>query len=181
MIKIAILGPESTGKTALAQQLASHYSTRWEPEYAREYVEKLDRPYTYEDVCAIARYQIDREQELGNSCEQQQLIFFDTELIITKVWLQYCYNTIPDFVNEYMQHHPMDVYLLCFPDLVWEPDAVREHGHDRDFFFEWYRRETEQTGKPYVIVNGTGPDRLLNAIAAVETCINNTTNNVQTR
>lgn len=178
MIKIALLGPESTGKTALAQQLARHYATRWEPEYARGYVEKLNRPYTYEDVCAIARYQIDKELALENTCGQEQLIFFDTELIITKVWFEYCYSNVPAFVSEYMKCHSMDLYLLCFPDLVWEPDAVREHGNDRDYFFEWYRREIEQTGKPYVIVKGTGDERLQNAAAATEACIRNTTNNV---
>lgn len=178
MIKIAVIGPESTGKTALTQQLSEKYRAPWIPEYARGYVENLQQAYTYEDVCAIAQHQLEVENTLSLRFPEASFVFFDTELIITKVWFEYCYNNVPAFVSEHMKQHSMDFYLLCFPDLAWEPDAVREHGTDRDFFFEWYRREIEQTGKPYVIVNGTGPDRLHNATAAVESYIRNTTNNV---
>ena len=40
LIKIVLFGPESTGKTTLAKQLAKHYNTVWVPEYAREYLQK---------------------------------------------------------------------------------------------------------------------------------------------
>jgi nicotinamide riboside kinase len=65
-----------------------------------------------------------------------------------------------------------DLYLLCEPDLPWQPDPVREHGNDRDYFFEWYKKEIEQTGKPYVIVNGTGNQRLQNAAYAINNLYN---------
>ena len=61
MIKVAILGPESTGKSSLAKSLAEHFNTDWVPEYAREYVENLAGTYTYEDVCTIAKKQIEQE------------------------------------------------------------------------------------------------------------------------
>jgi NadR type nicotinamide-nucleotide adenylyltransferase len=169
MYKIAILGPESTGKTALAKSLAEHFDAPWIPEYAREYVEKLINPYTYEDVCNIALKQIEQEIafEQQNS-KTENYVFFDTDLIITKVWFSYCFEKIPDFLNERMKTCFFDLYLLCAPDLTWEPDPVREHGNDREFFFDWYKKEIEQTGKPYAVITGTGKHRIQNAIDAIQ-------------
>ena len=169
MYKIAIIGPESTGKTALARSLADYFKSSWIPEYAREYVEKLTNPYTYDDICNIALKQIEQElafEEL--KLTDENYIFFDTDLIITKVWFSYCFQKIPDFLTERMKNSFFDLYLLCAPDLIWEPDPVREHGNDREYFFDWYKNEIEQTGIPYVIVTGTGSQRIQNAIDAIQ-------------
>ena len=40
IIKIALFGPESTGKTTLAKQLAEYYKTDWVPEFARDYLQE---------------------------------------------------------------------------------------------------------------------------------------------
>jgi NadR type nicotinamide-nucleotide adenylyltransferase len=172
MFKIAILGPESTGKTALAMSLAEHYNAKWVPEFARQYIENLTNPYTYEDVCIIAQKQIEQElfYENGNPA-YKDIVFFDTDLIITKVWFEYKFNTVPGFLTERLKQPFFDLYLLCEPDLQWEPDPVREHGKDREFFFEWYKKEIEQTNKPYVIVNGTGNQRIQNAITGLSVLI----------
>jgi len=167
LLKIAIIGPESTGKSELAQSLAAHYNTTWIPEYAREYIEKLNRPYTYRDICKIARNQIEEELKLENN-SNGEIVFFDTELIITKVWFEYCYKHVPKFLLQRLKKNFFDLYLLCEPDIPWQPDPVREHGNDRQFFFDWYRREIELIGKPYVIINGIGKIRKENAENAIE-------------
>ena len=164
MLKIAILGPESTGKTVLAEQLAVYFQSEWVPEYAREYIEKLTSPYEYDDICNIANKQIEKEKEVDNQTSLAEYVFFDTELIITKVWFLYRFGKAPDFLTEQLNSGYFDLYLLCSPDLPWEPDPVREHGEDREFFFNWYKREIEQTGKPYVIVDGFGFQRFKNAL-----------------
>ena len=79
MIKIAIIGPESTGKTELARQLAEYFKAPWVPEYAREYVENLKVPYTYEDVCNIALKQIEEEKFYENISTNEQFVFFETK------------------------------------------------------------------------------------------------------
>ena len=168
MFKIAILGPESTGKTELARQLAEYYNVPWVPEYARVYVENLKEPYTYADVCNIALKQIEQEKQFESADVNSKYVFFDTDLIITKVWFEHCFGKVPNFVTDRLKSGFFDLYLLCSPDLPWEPDKVREHGHDRDFFFDWYKGEIEQTQKPYVIVNGIGSQRFKNAQEAVE-------------
>jgi nicotinamide riboside kinase len=35
--KIAVVGPESTGKSTMSAYLAKHYDTIWVPEFARGY------------------------------------------------------------------------------------------------------------------------------------------------
>jgi len=174
MIKVAILGPESTGKSALAEALANHYHTQWVPEYAREYVEKLTVPYTYSDVCTIAKKQIEEENYFNQpSFANTNFIFFDTELIITKVWLEHKYNSVPAFIPDRLKEGYFDVYLLCAPDLEWKPDPVREHGDDRAFFFDWYKKEIEKTGKPYFIIEGFGKKRIENAIKVLTLTLRN--------
>jgi NadR type nicotinamide-nucleotide adenylyltransferase len=168
MLKIAVLGPESTGKTMLAEQLAAHFKAPWIPEYAREYIENLKAPYTYDDVCSIAIKQIEQEQEIGKHNPTAEYVFFDTDLIITKVWFSYCYGNVPDFLIKQLNTGFFDLYLLCSPDLPWVADPVREHGQDREFFFNWYKNEIEQTGKPYVIVTGIGNQRFQNAVAGLK-------------
>lgn len=167
MFKIAIVGPESTGKSELSVALAAHFQCDFVPEFAREYVEKLDRQYTYDDVCAIARKQIE-EQNVYSDRTDEGFVFFDTELIITKVWFEYCYKQVPEFVTRRISENYFDFYLLCYPDLEWVADPVREHGGDeRLYFYEWYKREIEKTGKPFEVITGTGNLRVQNAINAI--------------
>lgn len=167
MYKIAIIGPESTGKSELAEKLADHFNGEWVPEYAREYIENLDRKYGYEDICAIAQQQID-EQTRYSHIKSDDYVFFDTELIITKVWFEYCYAKVPAFVLNEMKEQYFDLYLLCNYDLDWIPDPVREHGDDRAYFFDLYKAEIEKTGIPYAIVSGKGAVRLENAVKAMK-------------
>ncbi|MDR1585175.1 MAG: ATP-binding protein [Prevotellaceae bacterium] len=169
MIKVALTGPESTGKTELAQALAEYYDSLWVPEYARGYVENLNRPYTYEDICRIAEKQIEQEKYfVSHLFPDKKYVFFDTELIITKVWFEHVYKQAPDFLMRQLNSGFFDYYLLCSPDLPWEPDSVREHGNDRIFFFDWYRQEIERLKKPYGIVSGFGNERLQCAVSLLE-------------
>ena len=171
MYRIAVVGPESTGKSDLSKKLAKHYGSPWVEEYARSYVEQLTRHYTFDDVCAIARHQI--ECELVYEKEQPEpFVFFDTDLIITKVWFDYCFQQVPDFVNERLKTGFFDLYLLCEPDLPWQADPVREHGDDRDYFYDRYKSEIEQLGKPYVYIHGRGDVRLMNAVKQIDNFFN---------
>jgi NadR type nicotinamide-nucleotide adenylyltransferase len=169
MYKIAVVGPESTGKTALSRNLANHYQSIWVPEYAREYVEKLNRQYNYQDIELIAKRQIEQEQSVELQESDRAFVFFDTDLIITKVWFEYCYRKAPEYVEKRLKTGFFDLYLLCYPDLEWEPDPVREHGgDDRIYFFNRYKNEIEKLGKPFIHIQGQGDNRLNNAIKGIE-------------
>ena len=162
--KIVITGPESTGKTELSEELATKLHGKWIPEYARGYVEKLGRPYNFEDLEIIARYQIQQEYD-ASAIAGGGILIFDTWLIIMKVWFEVVYGKSPVWIEEYILNSNIDIFLVCSPDLPWVADQVRENGGEmRNRLFERYCREIEKYGFKYEIVEGSGEDRLNNAL-----------------
>ena len=152
-MRIGIIGPESTGKSTLAHYLAQRYDGILIPEYAREYVEQLPigQAYTRDDVLKIAQQQVEELRNLANQ-PADRLIVFDTELIITKVWMMHKWGECPDFLEKALHDYPMDVYLLCYPDLDWVLDPVRENPTIREYLYDWYEREIHLLDIPYYIV-----------------------------
>ena len=158
-MKVAIIGPESTGKTTLAQQLAQQFKGTYVPEYAREYIErKGTRDVTYDELCEIAKYQIEQLDSIVNQSSNRQSsnrqYFFDTELIVTKVWFDYAFGHVPEWLNEAILRYPMDLYLLTAPDIAWQPDPARYNGSDaiRQELFDRYETEIQALNIPYYII-----------------------------
>ena len=151
--KVGIIGPESTGKSTLATYLAHRHNGVLVPEYAREYMEKraCASAYTYEDVVNIAKSQVNQLQEISQ-LSAEGVAFFDTELIITKSWFEHKFGTCPDFLIQAIKDYPMDIYLLCYPDMPWQPDPVRENPNIREYLFNWYEREIQRLNIPYYII-----------------------------
>jgi nicotinamide riboside kinase len=167
LIRIGITGPECTGKSTLAADLAEHYHTTFIPEYAREYIEGLHRPYTYDDVVHIAERQV--MEEKSYSLNANGILFYDTYLIITKVWFLVVYNRVPDWIDDVLRQKHIHMFLLCDTGIPWVPDKVRENGGEmREKLFQMYRLELEKYGFPYTVIRGVGDGRLQNAIMAVE-------------
>ena len=149
--KVALIGPESTGKSSLARYLARRYNGTYIPEYAREYVErKGSTDVTWDELCEIAKYQIEEIKSLTG----EAVYFFDTELIVTKVWFDYAFGRVPEWLNEAILRYPMDVYLLTYPDLPWIPDPARSNGSDaiRLELFHRYESEIQALDIPYYII-----------------------------
>jgi NadR type nicotinamide-nucleotide adenylyltransferase len=165
--RIVITGPESTGKTELAQALAEKLNSPWIPEYARQYVENLDRPYNYNDVIQIAKYQVIQEKESILKTENG-IIIFDTWLIITKVWLDLVFGKCPKWIPDYIRSSKIDLFLVCDTDLPWIADPVRENGGEkRKELFQLYCDEISTFGFKYEIVSGSGITRTENAMIAL--------------
>ncbi|SIQ55218.1 AAA family ATPase [Pontibacter lucknowensis] len=161
MLKVAITGPESTGKSTLSQQLASHYNAVWVPEYARTYIDELNRPYTLEDLEVIARGQMALEK--AASAQTTGLLFADTDLLVIKIWSEHAFGRCPDWVSQKLKEQDYNLYLLMGVDLPWEPDPQREHPHLRQYFYDWYKRELEALQAPFVEISGQHEDRLAQA------------------
>ena len=152
-MKIAIIGPESTGKSTLARYLADRYKGTYVPEYAREYVERKGSTHvTYDELCAIAKHQIEQIKLIANS--QQPIAIFDTDLVVTKIWFSYAFGRIPEWLNDAIRTYPMDFYLLTKPDIPWIPDPARETGSDtiRQELFDRYEAEIQALNIPYFVV-----------------------------
>lgn len=166
IIRIALIGPESTAKSTLSEKLAKHYNTVWMQEYSREYLAKINRQYTLDDVLAIAQQQLKKEQELISKANK--FLFADTELILSKVWCEDVFKTCPEWISERIVSYKYDLYLLTSPDIPWEEDVVRENPHRREFFFDWYEKELKAIQADYIVIKGKGEERLKNCISAIE-------------
>jgi NadR type nicotinamide-nucleotide adenylyltransferase len=164
--RIAVTGPESTGKSMLTEQLALHFHTEWVPEYARKYLEKLKRPYEEKDILMIARGQLASETVRMKSAGKY--LFCDTELLVTKIWSEVKYHRCDPWILEAIDKHRYDFYLLCDIDLPWQYDPLREHPHKRKYLFELYYNELNQRHFPFAVVHGTGSRRLQNALKTIE-------------
>jgi len=166
IIRIAITGPESTGKSMLTAQLAKRYKAAMVAEYAREYLEKLGRPYEYHDILKIAKGQFSIEKAILKSTEK--FLFTDTEAIVTKIWCDVKYGKCHPWILEQVQNHPYDLYLLCNIDLPWEDDPLREHPDKRKVLFNLYMKELVQRNLPFSIISGSGDNRLQEAIKVID-------------
>jgi NadR type nicotinamide-nucleotide adenylyltransferase len=168
MKKIVISGPESTGKTTLSEALALELNANLIPEYARSYIEGLNKPYTFSDVEAIAKFQIHEEKRMM-SLNPHGIIIMDTWLIITKVWFDVVFGRIPEWIESHIASSNIDLFLICAPDLPWIADPVRENGGEmRQKLFERYCNEMEHYGFSYEIVMGSGELRLKSALKFIQ-------------
>jgi len=162
--KIAITGPESTGKTTLAQQLAVYFNTIWVPEFARSYIETLARPYHYDDILLIAKEQMKKEDE---AFANHDVIFLDTELLVTKIWCEYKYGQCHSWILDEIKRRKYDLVLLCNIDLPWTYDPQREHPHKRQELWTLYKSQAYTFYHPVEIVSGQGNERFDQAILAI--------------
>ncbi len=169
-LKIAVTGPESTGKSALTRALALHYNGDINEEYAREYIAHLNRAYSYDDILVIARKQIENEVMVCSG-SSKEFVFCDTELLVTKIWCLHKFEKCHGWIEDMIERNTYDLFLLCNIDLPWEFDVQREHPHLRDYFFRWYKHELEQYQFPYFVVSGNGGKRLENAIEIIDNYI----------
>jgi NadR type nicotinamide-nucleotide adenylyltransferase len=164
--RIAITGPESTGKTWLTNQLALHFNTIGIAEYAREYINKLQRPYCFEDIEIIAKQQLFLEETAVVNANK--FLFIDTDFFVTKIWSEFVFHKCSPWILNQLENHNYDLHLLCNIDLPWEYDPQREHPHKRKELFDFYKNELDNSGKPYFVVSGTGEERLNSALEGIK-------------
>ncbi|EAZ81961.1 AAA family ATPase [Algoriphagus machipongonensis] len=170
--RVLILGPESTGKSTLANDLSEFYGEPWVPEFAREYLEKLDNQYQYEDLLAIAKGQVALEDEMA--AKANQLLFCDTDLRVIHIWSQHRFDKTATWVLDQMEKRTYSLILLTDTDLPWEPDPLREYPDlkMRQYFFDKYHELAKSSGFPFEIVKGNEQRRKEQAINAIKNHLN---------
>ncbi len=183
MKKIVIIGPESTGKSTLCEQLAAHYKTIWVKEYAREYLLKNGTGYSFENLLDVAKGQVaneelavDRWLLAGKTYNHQpstinhQPIFFDTDMYVMKVWCEFVFEKCHHWILNRIVERKYDLYLLCNTDLPWVKDELREYPdlENRQKLYHNYKDIMVNQNVPWVDISGGYGERLRKAIAAVE-------------
>ncbi len=169
--RVAILGPESTGKSWLSHKLADHYNTNVVPEYAREFFEGKEYSYSIEDLLHISKCQINNENIIAGSSEN--IVLCDTELITISIWSQLVFNAVDDWIVENIKNHVYDLYLLCNLDIEWEYDPLRNNSHNRQYIYDLFVNELVVNKFNYRVVSGVGAKRLNNAITFVDEFLDN--------
>ncbi len=192
--KIVVIGPESTGKSTLCEQLSQHYTTEWCAEYAREYLLTNGTNYTYEDLEIIAKGQLALEDEklllvknqwtmveenrLVNSNSQLSiphppLLFIDTDMYVMKVWCEYVFGKCHNYILKEITNRKYDLYLLCNIDLPWIKDELREYPNEepRKELYNMYKDILQNQSTPWIEISGNNAQRLQKAIEAVESFI----------
>lgn len=168
--KVAIVGPESTGKSMLSEKLAIYYRTAWVPEYARGYLERLGRPYRQDDLKEIARGQL--AAEIDFCSKANRLLVCDTNLVVIKIWSEVKYGTCDPWIVGQMEQRHYDLHLLMNIDLPWEYDPLREHPDMREYLFELYKNELIRQGVRYSIVGGSYQERFEKALVEIDKIFN---------
>jgi len=169
-LKIVLFGPESTGKSTLAKQLAEHYKTCWVPEYMREYLQKKwdeqRGKVTKDDLLPIAIGQITSENKAVESVNE--LLFCDTDLLELKVYSEYYYNVFCPFeIEQAISKNRYNLYLLTNIDIPWEEDNLRDRPNDRLTLFRIFEEELKKRNLPYCVISGSKTLRLQQAIALI--------------
>ena len=164
--KIVVLGPESTGKSELCQHLAMHYQTEWVPEFARFYLDRLDREYEQYDLKSIAEGQLAWEDDKFEYANKY--LICDTNLVVIKVWSDHKYGQTEPWIETQLADRAYDFYLLNDIDIPWTPDPQREHPKLRKHFFEIYQKYLEDHHLPYAVVSGIEGDRKACAVNAID-------------
>ncbi|MDQ2793521.1 MAG: AAA family ATPase [Bacteroidota bacterium] len=156
MLRVSLTGPESTGKTTLANQLAAHYGTLYAPEFAREYLADSGPRYSARDLEEIARGQLAAEARAVAEAEKQghRIVFFDSDLLVIKIWFEHSFGTCPEWILQAIAHQHYDLVLLMGVDVPWQPDPLREHPHLRQHFYDLYQRELREQMSNFAEVAG---------------------------
>ena len=188
--KIVAIGPESTGKSTLCEQLAQHYDTMWCPEYAREYLSTHGKKYNYDDLLTIAMVQVQLEEKyiqlIGsqqqeakrNTCDSSltthhSLLFIDTNMYVMKVWCEFVFGKCHQFILDQIARRKYDLYLLCNIDLKWTHDELREYPdfETRQRLYQIYKDIMLNQPVSWIEISGDKEERLQKAIQAVDSLL----------
>ncbi len=170
ILRIAVFGPESTGKTTLASALANAFNTTWAPEFAREYLQKKyddsARPCAPEDLMPIALGQITLEAKAMEGA--RNFVFCDTCLLQTKVYADHYFGICDASIAKAAKKHKYDLFLLTDIDVPWTPDDLRDRPQNRSGMLADFRAALEAHDKPYILVSGTPEQRLERSMEILE-------------
>lgn len=166
--KIAIIGPESSGKSWLADSLARSFDDVYAEEKARSFLENSKEEYTQSDLLTIAQLQVEEEEQKLK--EAEKYLFCDTNLLVIIIWFEWKYGSRSSKLKSLFNPANYSLHLLCYPDLPYEEDPLREHPNEKDrlAIYKKYEDRLKELKIPYKVIKGSGDLRLKNAISAID-------------
>jgi NadR type nicotinamide-nucleotide adenylyltransferase len=169
--KFVIVGPESTGKSTLSENLANHFNTEWVREYAREYLDTNGTDYTVENLLDIAKGQLAGEDAatkllLEKNTENVIPLIIDTDLYVIKVWSEFVFNKCDNWILQEITKRKYDGYILSNTDVPWVKDHLREYPdlETRETLFHHYKELLTEQSVPWIIIKGDYEERTKQAI-----------------
>jgi len=149
-----ISGPESTGKSTLAQSIAEDLNATLVEEYARDYLEEFGLDYEENDLLAIAYGQHKAIEEA-----QGDLIICDTDVLTVIIWMATKFGKTDDQLMKLWAEFKPVKYLVCKPDVPWVYDPLREREHPREELFDLQIKLLESSDKAFEVIEGDYPNR----------------------
>ena len=185
--KVVVIGPESTGKSSLCEQLANHYKTEWVKEYAREYLLTNGTEYNYDNLLEIAKGQFDLEKAAIQLVENKikistennttsaandlpEIVLIDTNMYVLKVWCEFVFEKCHPWILNQIVENSYDLYLLCDIDLPWVKDELREYPEVgiREKLYHHYKDLLINQSTPWVNISGNYQQRVEIAVNAID-------------
>ena len=160
LVKLALVGPECSGKTTLAKALSIEWNEPYVEEYSREYLENLGRNYNQDDLLEIAKGQLEREYIVAEKANH--FLICDTNTLVVKIWAEVRFGRAQNWIERQFLDKPYQLYILCGHEgIAWEYDDLRENPDDREDLYDNYKKALVKAGKRYIEVNGTTEERLV--------------------
>lgn len=166
--RIVLIGPESTGKTTMAEWLAAHFATSWSKEYLRLFVDvKLRHPLllaagepivTEAEVTDIAIGQVVLEDQ-AVALAANGVTFLDTNLLLNMIYARHYFGKYPQWMEGEWASRRYDHYLLFKDDLPWVADPQRESEAIRHEAYGWIEQEIRMRNLPFSYISGRDSDR----------------------
>lgn len=155
--RIALLGGESSGKSTLAQALATHYQTSHVSEYGRELWEEKAGALAYDDLLVIAQRQVEREERQARTA--RRFLFCDTTPLTTLFYCRDLFGQAPAALEK-LAERAYALVVLCAPDFAFVQDGTRRDEAFRQRQHAWYLAELRARGIEPLVVTGSLPDRI---------------------
>ena len=166
MIKIVLIGSESTGKTELAHRLGKHFDAPVSEEFVRGYAARRDQPLGFSDHGPIAKGQIAAEDDA--IARARHLVILDTDLVSTVVYCEHYFGRAPEWIETEARVRTGQLYLLLEPDIPWQPDGIRDRGDRREEMHQLFRNKLRLLGLRFVEIAGDGDTRFHAAVRAID-------------
>ncbi|MDE1194558.1 MAG: AAA family ATPase [Pseudomonas sp.] len=169
-MKVLVLaGPESSGKSWLAERIQRRFGGELVGEYVREFIDQEQRDTCYADIPAIARGQLAWED--AARARTPQLLILDTHLLSNMLWSRTLFGDCPAWLEQDLLARHYDLHLLLSPEGVeWVGDGQRCQPllDERQAFFEASRDWLDRHGQRYEVIEGSWSYRKERAFEAVE-------------